>query len=285
MDGFAAPPNMSPYEKEALRQVERWKHADLNWLQRRMRVVGKAVDAAGTVVMKTPGVGPVLEKSVDGAISVANDLANRTVRTKAILKKYRKSGHDVETLSDITMLDLESVEKVSGWLDAKYKSVAAGEGGATGFAGLPGIPMDILAILTLSLRAVGEYATHYGFDINTQDERLFAMNVLGLSASTTDATKGAFMAQLVRIANKVAKRKTWEELEKHVFVRMLQEIAKAIGIRLTKAKLAQVIPVVGAGVGAGFNAHFIGKICTASLYLYRERFLARKYGPELITAP
>lgn len=38
------------------------------------------------------------------------------------------------------------------------------------------------------------------------------------------------------------------------------------------------MPVVGAAVGAGFNAYYTSKVCDAAFYLYRERFLQRKYG-------
>jgi len=79
---------------------------------------------------------------------------------------------------------------VIGWLAAKYKGAALVEGAATRAAGLLGIPPNIVALLTLNLRAIGEYATFCGFDISRQEERLFAMNVLGLASSPTDASKG-----------------------------------------------------------------------------------------------
>ena len=64
--------------------------------------------------------------------------------------------------------------------------------------------------------------------------------------------------------------------------KIIQEIAKALGIRLTKAKLAQMIPVMGAAIGGGYNAYFTSKVCETAWYLYRERFLAEKYGFEII---
>ena len=90
------------------------------------------------------------------------------------------------------------------------------------------------------------------------------------------------MAQLVKIAQDVAKKKAWKDLEKHAFVKVIQAIAKSIGVRLTKAKLAQIVPVTGALVGGGFNSYFTSKVCDAAFYLYRERFLARKFGPDVI---
>lgn len=73
------------------------------------------------------------------------------------------------------------------------------------------------------------------------------------------------MAQLVRISQDVARKHTWKQIEQHAFVAVIQQIAKAMGIRLTKAKLAQVIPVAGAVVGGGFNAYFTNSIGSAFL--------------------
>jgi hypothetical protein len=144
------------------------------------------------------------------------------------------------------------------------------------------MPADVAALLALSLRAVGEYASYCGVDISSQAERLFALNVLALASSPTDSAKQIALAQLIRIARDVALKKAWKDLEQHAFVQAMQQIAKALSIRLTKAKLAQVIPVAGAAIGGGFNAYYTAKVCDAAFYLYRERFLAEKYGVDVI---
>lgn len=181
-------------------------------------------------------------------------------------------------------MDLEDADRVNGWLAAKYKSLAAAEGAAAGYVGLPGIPPDIVTLISLNQRAIAEYATYYGFDISSQKERLFALNILGLASSPNDTAKQAAMAQLVRIAQDVAKKKAWKDLEKHTFVKIIQQIAHSLGMRLTKAKLAQIVPVTGAVVGGGFNAYYTSNVCDAAFFLYRERFLAEKYGENIIEA-
>jgi hypothetical protein len=160
--------------------------------------------------------------------------------------------------------------------------LALAEGTAAGVLGLPAIAPDVVALITLNLRAIGEYATYYGFDVSKQEERLFALNVLGLASSPSDSAKGLAMAQLVRIAQDVAKKNAWQQLEQHAFVQLIQQIATALGVRLTKAKLAQVIPLAGGAIGGGFNAYFTNKVCDAAYFLYRERFLASRYGPDVI---
>jgi len=271
----------SEYEKEAIKEIHIWKNPNLTWFGKGMQSLSWPLDKAGNIVMEAPGIGWVIKKSVGGIVSVANDFAQWSVRPNAIYKEFRARGHGhIQRSKDILTLDLEDVDKVIGWLGAKYKGIATVEGVVTGAAGLPAIPPDIIGLVTLNLRAVGEYATYCGFDVSSQHERLFAMNVLGLASSPNDATKVEAMAQLIKIAKEVAKKKAWKDLEKHSFVKITQRIAKALGIRLTKAKLAQMIPYLGAAVGGGFNAYYTAKVCDAAYNLYRERFLARKYGDD-----
>lgn len=274
---------LSLYEKTALAEIHAWKNPKLGWFGQVMRVINWPLNQAGDFIMDIPGLGEAIRLAVQGIVSVANDLAQWSVRPESIYSEFRAHGHsDIKGPQDVFTLDLEHVDKVVGRLDAKYKGIALLEGAVTGAPGLPGIPPDIIALVTLNLRAIGEYATYYGFDISSQHERLFAMNVLGLASSPSDAAKGVAMAQLVRIARDVARKRAWRELEKHAFVKIIQQIAKALGIRLTKAKLAQTIPFAGAVIGGGFNAYYTSKVCDAAYYLYRERFLAAKYGSEVI---
>ncbi len=276
----------SDYEIQAMAQIRAWKHPELGFWGKAMQVINRPLDATGNVVLKTPGVGWVIERSVHGIVGVANDLAHLSVRPGAIHDEFRKAGHgEIKTRQDIRQLDLADLDRVIGWLGAKYKGLALVEGGAAGVAGLPGMVVDIPALVTLNLRAIGEYATYCGFDVSTQQERLFALNVLGLASSPSDASKTLALAQLIRIGQDVAKQKVWTELEKHAFVALLQRIAKALGIRLTKAKLAQSLPILGGVVGAGFNAYFTARVCDAAYFLYRERFLAAKYGEDWLSRP
>ena len=272
----------SDYERRALEQIHEWKTPELTWSDQAMRVISLPLDKAGDFIMEIPVLGDAIKRAIGGIVNVSNDVAQWSVRPEAIYEEFRTAGHDIHERPDIFSLDLEDVDKVVGWLAAKYKGLALGEGAATGVAGAPGIAVDIPTLVTLNLRAIGEYATYYGFDVSLQQERLFAMNVLGLASSPKDAAKEVAMAQLVRIAQDVAKKRTWKALEEHAFVQIIQQISKALGIRLTKAKLAQTIPVVGAGVGGGFNVYYTAKVCDAAYYLYRERFLAEKYGTDTI---
>ena len=276
-------PKLSKYEQHALKEIHSWKAPDIGWFGQALKVINQPLDKAGDLLFKTPVVGSTIQSAIEGLTSVCHDAAQWSVRPEAIFEEFRGDGHSIiKTHMDIHDLDLAQIDKVVGFLGAKYKGIALVEGAGAGAVGIAGLAVDIPTLITLNLRAIGEYAAYYGFDTSRQEERLFAFNVLGLASSPSDSSKALAMAQLIKISQDVAKKATWQELEKSVFVKIIQEIAKSLGIRLTKAKLAQTIPAVGAIVGGGFNAYFTMKVCDAAFYLYRERFLAHKYGPEVI---
>lgn len=275
--------NPSKFEKSAIKSIHEWKNPKIGWLGETMKTVNWPLGKASALITKAPGVNWVIEKAIGGLVGLLNDFAHWTVNPEAIYKRYRNSGFKhIKEPKDIFSLDLEEIDRVIGWLDTKYKTIATVEGAGSGYVGLPGIPADIISLIALNQRAIAEYATYFGFDINSQQERLFALNVLALASSPKDVAKQVAMAQLVRIAQDAAKIKTWKNLEQKAFVKVIRIIARSLGVRLTKAKLAQIVPVAGAVVGAGFNAYYTNKVCDAAFFLYRERFLAEKYGSDII---
>lgn len=275
--------NLSPYEKKVLQEIEKWKHPEEDgFFGKLISIVNKPIDKAGELVLDLPGVGDVIKKVVSGITSICNDAAQFSVRQDAIIEDFKSKGCNVSCISDIQKLPLEKVDEVVGYLAAKYKGLAAAEGAGTGLLGLPGIAPDLLAIISMNLRAIGEYCCYYGFNNDVQEERLFAMNVLSYASSAGDATKGSIMASLVKISKDVAAKKSWKKIEEHAMVMVIKKLAESLGVRLTKAKLAQIIPIAGAAVGGGFNAYYTSNVCEAASFLYRERFLANKYGEEIV---
>ena len=162
-----------------------------------MQTLGWPLGQAGDLITKTPGVGDAITKAISGILSVSNDVAQWTVNPEKIHAAFRASGHDVHRRRDIFSLDLEDVDRTAGSLALKYKAWALAEGAAAGVAGIAGLLADIPALVTLNLRAIGEYATYYGFDVSLQKECLYGMNVLGFASSPTDAAKEIAMANFL----------------------------------------------------------------------------------------
>jgi len=281
---------LSNYEKGALEQIHAWKNPQKTWFDTAMIYVNRPLALAGEAVDKIPGFTETCAKATNGIVGLVNDASQWSVRPSVILKDLSDvSKQEITQLEQIPFLDLQLIDRSIGWLDTKYEGIALVEGAAAGGAAvinplvaLAAIPADLVALLAMNLRAIGEYGTYCGFDMSSQEERLFSLNILALASSTTDWGKQAALSHLVKIAQEVAKKKSWEQLEKSMFVQAVLSIAKALGINLTKAKLANVIPVAGAAISGGFNAYYTDKVCKAAFYLYRERLLAIKHGEKAI---
>ena len=64
----------------------------------------------------------------------------------------------------------------------------------------------------------------------------------------------------------------------NVVVSAMNSLFSAMGVRLASRKLAQIVPVAGVVVSAGLNAALMRTIGETADHLYRERFLAERYG-------
>ncbi|MFN3428605.1 MAG: EcsC family protein [Candidatus Sericytochromatia bacterium] len=270
-------PDMSPYEKQALRAIAEWKNPRRSWLDSLGELAEKPLDFATSKVMDT-GVGEVMNKAINGALLALNDMAAATVRQDGVFSKFREAGHSVGNHRDIFQLELAQVDRVVGNLGMQYMVPAFGEGAATGMAGIVGIAADVPLLFGINLRAIADHATHYGFDVGNQAERAYILHVLMYSSAPTGAEREACIKSLDRISRAVTAEETWEELEKVLSKQIVKKAADVLAKRLTKAKAGQAIPVAGAIVGGGFNAWFTRSNCDAAYHLYRERFLKRRYG-------
>ena len=272
------------YEQRALAEIQAWKNPGRTFLGD----VGAIVNAPGkllSAILFNNPLGDLLGSAFKGIIGVLNDGASHTVSPEAVLRRYRQAGHRVQDLRHLHRLPLDALDTASAHLRSRYMAVATAEGIATGAAGGPLLAADVVALIALNLRAINETATFYGFDIQDPDEQVFATQVLLLASSPDAASKTATLSKLHQIAVAVAKRRTWRQLEGMALVPIFQEAAKALGTRLTKAKLAQVVPVAGAAIGGGYNAHFTGKVTLAARHLYRERHLARQLSDAVLVQP
>ncbi len=273
---------LSDYERAAMASIHAWRNPGRGWL-------GKAVDwmqdawvDVTDLVRKVPGVEWTIENVVSGLLQVTNEITQDSVWVEAIHKEYRAAGHPVRAGADIRSLDLEHVDAAMRGLDAKYRALAAVEGATTGFAGASGIVPDLVALVALNLRAVGEYGTYCGFDMSSPVERLHALEILDFVSRSNSKARDVALVPVVTAASRVARKHSLQAMEQLGVARAIESLVKALGIRLTGAKLAQAVPVTGAVVGSSFNTYYTGRVCTAAFNLYRERFLFEKYGPDVL---
>jgi hypothetical protein len=217
--------------------------------------------------------------AMEGWMSALHDMSDKFVRKEALVKEVAsdsevtKANLRVEKIEDLRRVPLEILDKISLASLRGGKVLAGGEGVLAGLAGFVGMAVDIPSLMSINLRFINQIANTYGFDIMaSEEERLFAFSVLGAS-NTSQAAKATFLKQLNEIAVAVAQRKTWKHLNKSIIVQVLQQIAKIVGIRLTKKKLTQVVPILGSLAAGGSNYKFTHDNLVAARMMYRKRWL------------
>lgn len=308
------PVGMSPYEEKAWRAIQDYKAAKAKPKKTLKALVPspvaeaskKAIDKAGDV-WDDLAASNYLETAAAGAFEALSDGATQLIPTKSVVKKYRSAGYPVSSLDDILKLDLSVVDDMTPRLGKLYAIGGAAEGGLTGFlagggavfaaggavaggvGAAPGLSVVLTALMTDvvttiggSMIAAGHYGSHAGFDASQDDdrERAFLLGVLGVSSAGSIAAKDLAFTELRQLAMAIARHAPWTELSEKALVKVVEQLFKRLAVRLTKQKLGQTLPILGAGIGASMNYQLLGRVGRDARMLYRERFLIEKYGIE-----
>ena len=188
------------------------------------------------------------------------------VITEAIKNMIRAVLLGSEVTSSKPMINgsLETREKeVEKKLDF-YKKAAAASGAGTGAGGFWLGMADFPILLSLKLKFLFEVASIYGFDMKDYKERLYVLYVFQLAFSSQERRNEVFR----EVAN-------WEEYAKHLpedinafdWRKFQQEYRDYIDL----AKMLQLVPVIGAAVGAVANYRLMNQLGETAMNAYRLR--------------
>lgn len=147
-----------------------------------------------------------------------------------------------------------------------YKTTAAAEGGVTGAGGILLGLADFPLLLGIKIKLLFDIASLYGFDIKDYKERIYILYIMQLAFSSQEERRNVY----VKIAD-------WEEhakllpddINQYDWRTFQQEYRDYIDL----AKIAQLIPVIGAPVGVIVNYRLIKKLGETAMNAYRMRIL------------
>jgi hypothetical protein len=189
------------------------------------------------------------------------------VMTESIKKVVQAAlvGSDFLTpAKDVSSLSLSEKEKLVADKVKTYKRMAAIEGAGTGAGGIFLGLADFPLLLSIKMKFLFEIATLYGFDIKKYEERLFILHVFQLAFSSDEHRQ--------RIYHVI---KYWdEEKEKLVDVdwRIFQQEYRDY---IDLAKMMQLVPGIGAFVGAIANYHLLEHLSETAMNCYRLRLFTK----------
>jgi len=121
----------------------------------------------------------------------------------------------------------------------------------------------------------------YGYECCNELDQNFALGVLSASGANSMKEKVAALATLRTIEVTLVKQ-TWKamaekaaglQFSKEAGIIAIRNLAKQLGINLTKRKALQAIPFIGAAVGASVNGWYIKEVGWAARRAFQERWL------------
>jgi len=140
------------------------------------------------------------------------------------------------------------------------------EGGITGAGGFLLGLADFPILIGIKIKLLFDIAVLYGFDINDYKERVYLLHVFELAFSSDIHRKKIFI-EMTDWENK--QKNLPDDIHQFDWRNFQQEYRDYIDL----AKMAQLVPVIGAPVGVIVNNRLIKKLGITAMNAYRMRIL------------
>lgn len=217
-------------------------------------------------MMEDPSLFSLLSKKLQTRInSYIPEKVHKTITT--VIKQMTRSvlfGVKFSTKEPSVMDSLQKTEEQVSLVIRQYRKTGAIEGGITGAGGILLGLADFPLLISIKFKLIFEIAAIYGFDVKDYKERLFILHVFQLAFSSPKHRKKIFLEM-----------KNWEEhkaqlpddINQFDWRSFQQEYRDYIDL----AKMAQLLPGIGAVVGVIANYQLINKLGETAMNAYRMR--------------
>jgi hypothetical protein len=259
---------LSEYEAQQASAITAWKR----------EAPGVANQAFGVVVQ--PAAWLIQRVIPEAAIKAAIDGASRLGRSLADdADLLRDAG--VSEIAALRAGELTVCDRLASGVHNWAIGMAAAEGTATGALGILSAPVDIPAIITLALRTIHKIGLCYGYASCTEEDETFVRGILAASGANSMEEKLAALAALNALRT-VLLQQSWQamgqkalqdRLGKEAILVLIRNLAKQVGINVTKRRALAAIPAIGAVIGGSVNAWYLKEVGWAARRAFQERWL------------
>ncbi|TGD80851.1 EcsC family protein [Hymenobacter wooponensis] len=244
---------MQPTEQEAYTELRAW--------QRKMQEKPTLLNRfARRVQMR---LNALLPERVHEAITVAIKQMVRGVL-------FGSTHVTSKPTENVSLLDREAAVRIRV---RYYRNTAAAEGAVTGAGGFLLGLADFPLLLGLKLKLLFDIAALYGYDVKDYTERLYLLHVFQLAFSSQHTRNEVYR----QLADWEAYRHTLPtDVHEFDWRTFQQEYRDYIDL----AKLAQLVPVIGAAVGAVANYRLLEQLGDTAMNCYRMRYFTTRPALE-----
>lgn len=237
---------MDDYSYEKYKKLEKWKI--------KMKKKPSIIDKASKNTQNK--INSILPEGYQNIITLA--IKNMT---KVVL-----FGSQYTTEPPLQNVTLEVRDVLAKERIDKYKKTAMIEGAGTGAGGILIGLADFPLLLSIKIKLLYELASIYGFDTNDYKERLYILEIFQLAFSSQNYRKSVFD----RLENwEKYKNALSNDINEFNWREFQQEYRDYIDL----AKLLQLVPGIGAFVGAYVNHKLVDKLGEYTIYSYHMRII------------
>ena len=245
----SSPPDDAAYEAQALAELARWRE--------------QVTRGPGVLDRATRGVQDRINRAIPEKVHAAVTRVMEQM-TRAIL-----TGSGVTTRKPLRDATLRTREDQARQRIAAYRAGAAAEGGVAGAGGFLLAAADFPALIAIKVKLLFELAAIYGRDTRDVGERLYILSIFQLAFSSPRHRRKVYEGLLAWDVRPHEAPPSFDGFDWRSFQ---QEYRDYIDL----AKLAQLIPVIGAPVGAVVNYRLLDKLGDTAMNAYRLRWEAEQ---------
>lgn len=266
---------LSAYEKNVQREIEQWQAGEASVVT---QVLSWAMKPFDWVVERAapPDLVDQADAAINQFLSVLGDASEWTYEDADLLKKAQSLGLPVERAEDLRDAPLEDLDRLAKSFFSQNAVLAAVEGGGTGLGGALLILADIPLLFTINLRLIQQIAASYGFALGGPEYRPLVTATFNAAVSGSHDAKNQALREVSVAAAAFANDLEYRGRVRGTFREQNRHLPREIAKNLVGRKLAQMIPVAGAAVGAGINYWFTTETATTAHMLFRALYLERK---------
>ncbi len=237
---------MTPYEEAVQTELRRWQQA--------MQKPPSAVGRLSTTVQKR--INRIIPKRI-------HQLITATIKqmTRAVLFGAEYINRLPEVGSTLPQREARVISRIDF-----YRKAGAAEGGVTGAGGIWLGLADFPLLLSLKMKLLFEIAALYGHSVSDYRERVYILYIFQLAFSSQERRQVIYQ-YLVNWPEH--SRQLPNDINQFDWLTFQQEYRDYIDL----AKMAQLIPGVGAAVGIVANYQLISQLGRTAMNAYRMRWL------------
>lgn len=234
---------MNEYELKAWKEIEDWKRQILKRSGLLSRVSKKVQTKMNSYI----------PEKVQNAITVAIKNMVRATLTGSHFTTKKNQSYGL-TLEEKDRRMKEKIET--------YRKTAIIEGAGTGAGGLFLGLADFPLLLSIKIKFLFDAAAVYGFDTSKYEERIFLLQIFRLAFSSDHVRR-----ETMKIIE------TWDSRKKEFHDMDWTEFQMEYRDYIDFAKMMQLVPGIGAAVGAYVNNNLLDQLGKAAMNCYRIRIL------------